>query len=112
MMNIDKLIELENDFSALKKRCENNFYTITDIENKLLVELNSFQKENAELKEDIKEFQHNQINDEAIIKQLEVQLEEQKNKMFDIKCPHCEKPFWYSEKPVKGWHINIKPTGE
>jgi chromosome segregation ATPase len=32
-------------------------------------------KEIAELKEDIKEFQHDLINNEAIIKQLEAQLE-------------------------------------
>lgn len=32
-------------------------------------------KENVELKEDIQEFQHDLINNEAIIKQLEAQLE-------------------------------------
>lgn len=39
MNHLDRILELENDLSALQKRCEDNYYTITDIENKLLSKL-------------------------------------------------------------------------
>jgi hypothetical protein len=74
--------------------------TIDEASDFFLKREGDLRKENADLKEDIKEFQHDLINNEAIIKQLESQLEIAKEALSVIK--------WNMKPEVQKYYTELK----
>lgn len=89
--------QYEDGFIDGWKHCSSEIETTLET---FLKREGDLRKEIAELKEDIKEFQHDLINNEAIIKQLEAQLEIAKEALSVIK--------WNMKPEVQKYYPELK----